>query len=712
VIAKSALTANKAEAAAAVARGAYLRLRVEDTSVPFDVRGDDEMHGGCNGKDPPEKRRIVSVSIYRRQHARVASTILAAMQPSLPIRAFSPLVSCLVLACAAGVTGAAEKVVKGKVTLASSGKAAYAIVLPAEASEPRRYAASQLASYLERLSGAKFEIQGTPVPAAKQIVFESGKSAGKTLGDDAYAITLRGDRLVLAGDTDRAILFAVYDVLERLGCRWLAPQFDFYKGEAEVVPSVPELVLTLDEPVVERPHFPIRKLDVEEGRSHTTENLKQLVEWAPKLRYNTLMIPRDYGGRGRVTWDQWRDAITPEAKKRGLFIEVGGHGYENFINAKVQDGKLFERHPDWFGKDDAGKRSKLQKRVFCTSNEQAVDFVTGGVLDYLNKHPEIDVFQLWPPDGADWCTCDPCKALGEPQERQALLVNHIQAAVEKAKPGVRLEIIAYSKALQPPTRVKLDPRILVDYCPINQSFEVPINDPSSTRNAEYVRALTAWRERFPGDIGLYSYYRMYAWKSLPALIPHYMQADLRYYRSLKPPLAAVMIYGEPGDWGTYELNHIALGRLGWDADADMDVFVKAYCVARYGADRADETAKALVSLGDTVRTYGSLPFTSLKSAQQIATAKQKLEDMAARLPKSGGAFARLGLMFRYAIEDLDLQHDRSAKAPEAQVRKKVDALFEFLVQHKTDGVFIVSDADRTRMLKRYGIKTTAADGAE
>jgi hypothetical protein len=279
---------------------------------------------------------------------------------------------------------------------------------------------------------------------------------------------------------------------------------------------------------------------------------------------------------------------------------------------------------------------------------------------------------------------------------------------------VRLEIIAYSKALQPPTRVKLDPRILVDYCPINQSFEVPIDDPSSARNAEYVRAVTAWRERFPGDLGLYSYYRKYAWRSLPALIPHYMQADLRFYHSLKPPLAAVMIYGEPGDWGTYELNHIALGRLGWNVNVDMDAVIHAYCAARYGADHAVATAAALVTLGDTVRTYGSLPFTSLKSAEQIAAAKQKLESIAAELPRTGGAFERLDLMFRYAIDDLDIQHDRAAKAPEAQIHKKADALFDFLVEHKSDGVFIIVDpkVDRGRLLKRYGIKSRAADAGE
>ena len=48
------------------------------------------------------------------------------------------------------------------------------------------------------------------------------------------------------------------------------------------------------------------------------------------------------------------------------------------------------------------------------------------------------------------------------------------------------------------------------------------------------------------------------------------------------------------------------------------------------------------------------------------------------------------------------------------MRKKVDALFDFMVQHKADGVFIVGDADRARLLKRYGVKTAAAatDAAE
>ena len=57
------------------------------------------------------------------------------------------------------------------------------------------------------------------------------------------------------------------------------------------------------------------------------ENLRQMVEWMPKVGYNILVCPLDYGGNGRVRWDQWRAELTPELKKRGIMIEVGGIGY-------------------------------------------------------------------------------------------------------------------------------------------------------------------------------------------------------------------------------------------------------------------------------------------------------------------------------------------------------------------------------------------------
>jgi hypothetical protein len=46
------------------------------------------------------------------------------------------------------------------------------------------------------------------------------------------------------------------------------------------------------------PSSPHRKLYIEEGISHDEANLKQLIEWMPKVGYNVLVCPMDYGNAG------------------------------------------------------------------------------------------------------------------------------------------------------------------------------------------------------------------------------------------------------------------------------------------------------------------------------------------------------------------------------------------------------------------------------
>src|SRR5205085_10213296 len=128
---------------------------------------------------------------------------------------------------------------------------------------------------------------------------------------------------------------------------------------------------------------------------------------------------------------------------------------------------------------------------------------------------EIQIFDCWPPDGARWCQCEKCKALGSASDRQALLVNYVKEKVKEVRPDLRLEVIAYAAAVQPPEHAKLDKEVLLDFCPIGQQFDHQINDPDADKNAAYASGLTAWRKAFGGDISIYSYYRKYAWDSLP-----------------------------------------------------------------------------------------------------------------------------------------------------------------------------------------------------
>jgi hypothetical protein len=102
----------------------------------------------------------------------------------------------------------------------------------------------------------------------------------------------------------------------------------------------------------------------------------------------------------------------------------------------------------------------------------------------------------------------------------------VKAEVAKVRPDVRLETIAYHRTIAPPESFPMDKNTLIDICPIAQCFEYQIYDDRSDVNAGYVASIRAWRKAFEGDISIYSYYRKYAWKSLPVVFPQYIQKDL------------------------------------------------------------------------------------------------------------------------------------------------------------------------------------------
>ena len=620
------------------------------------------------------------------------------------------LVAVLVL-IATGVQGANMKIV-------DNGKSSYVIIIPAKPSQSEELAAQELSKYIERMSGAKLPVRAEDAanPGSAIMLSELNKYAGpyvdydRLFTGDEYRIWAEGRAIHILGARGRSVLYGVYDLLDRMGCRFLAPNLDHYQGSNEIIPKKKTLAIDLSNPIIEAPALNYRKLYVEEGHSHNAENLIAMAEWMSKARFNTLVIPTNYQGGDRVKWDNWREKVTPELQKRDITIEVGGHGYQNFLNAEMDGGKVFEQHPDWFGMDDSGQRTKVHGRVFCTSNPYAVAYVANNLIAYLKARPEIEIFDFWPPDGAKWCACDRCKALGNPPDRQARLISQVKDMMVKAGLSTRLETIAYHLTVIPPEKEKLIPDLLLDFCPIGQCFEVQINDLSSDQNADYVKQLRGLRAGFDGDISIYSYYRKYAWRSLPNIIPHYIQKDLQFYRTI--PTQGISSYAEPGDWFTYELNHYVLGNLAWNPDADVDAIVKKFAETRYGpASKAAIHAYGV--LEEIVRHYCNIPGTSLKTEDGEARAQEKIvtEIHALEAAKSSVADAaikrnidRLLLTFEYARLDLDVQKGRAGNASKTDQQARVKAVADFLHAHEDDGITTSgSRSDYPRLLKTYGI---------
>jgi hypothetical protein len=648
---------------------------------------------GARGRIPLPRRPSTALALMLRRS-------LVAILPTLLIAAVPPLHA-------------------QSLELARGGKTSYTIVVGANPTPPESLAAAELSRYLGAMTGARFPV-ATSSAAGKAIVIRVAPDVGESrmptasarvIAEEEYSISVHGDTLALGAASGRAALYAVYDLLERLGCRWLAPELAFYRRSGELVPSRPTLVYESHGAVQERPAMALRTLDVEEGLSHDSASLRRIVEWMPKARYNVLQLPMDFGGSGRVRWDNWRAALTPELERRGIFIEVGGHGYQNFLNASMENGRVFAEHPEWFGRDSSCAPSRSPRQVFNTANADAVRFVIGNVVNYLRVHPEIDIFDFWPPDGARWSDCASLAPGGTPADRQAALVNALHDSLAKAGLPVRVEMIAYSDLLEPPRRVPLNAEVLVAFCPINQSFDAQIFDSTSAGNAGYAGAIDRWRESFTGDVTLYSYYRKYAWRSLPVVLPHYVQRDVAWYAAV--PLQGISTYAEPGDWGTYELNHWTLGRLAWSPRQSADSLVGEFAAARYG--RAAAVAReALTLLEQTTRVYGTIPFSRRHSAPEMKAARGRLLGAMRRLHAAragvaapdSAAIERLELMLEFEARDLEI-----SSLPREAREERVRALVAFLDANRGKGVFLVRDGDLARYEKMYAARPRDRSGS-
>lgn len=512
------------------------------------------------------------------------------------------------------------------------------IVVPEQGPEAETFAAQELIRYLSLMTGRSFTVINRAHADDRKIEILIGRrlaeAAGVSFsadeyGNDGFLLRRSGNRIIIAGIRPRGTLYGVYAFLEKLGCGWFAPNFQFYSpASGEFVPRRSSLSIDqLDQ--ISKPSFQYRALYIEEGQSHTPENLVQMVDWMAKVHMNLLNAPADYEHLGQTKWDNYRSALLPELKKRDLLIEVGGHGYQNFLPQE----RYFTHHPEWFGMIN-GKRTVDPNVVFSTANPEAVATFIQNVRDYLRSHREVEIFNCLPPDMTHWSQAPEDIALGSPSDRQMLLVNQLSAALKEEFPKLIIQFNAYSNFLEPPEHVRPSPSLLMSFDPYLRSFETPLFDKSQPENAFYMSALEKWTSGLvpPEHVMIYSYITKYQWRSFPILIPHLIDDEIRRFYAMR--LGGMSTYSEPACWAVFELDHYITARMLWNADLDIDAELADYTLMRYGpAARPVEQYLSLVEqiaphalpiLGTTLNagTEGTYVKRFEAGAEMLAEAKQ------------------------------------------------------------------------------------------
>lgn len=579
------------------------------------------------------------------------------------------VIACLAV-CLAGSRAWAEPI-----KLADNGKSDYVILLGANANVTERFAAEELQRYVERITGAKLPIVAT---TGRSPFIAVGECAGIDVplryeGDDAFRIRTFAPNILLQGANPRGTLYAVYDFLERLGCWFYSPDFGGMKGHSEYIPRKPSLTL---EPidVLEQPLMKYRKRDP--GAYYIPSSWDVAIDFIGKSRANTLAF-------NAHTYDECRDQIKGESAKRGLRLEIGKHETMPRFLPKT---RYFADHPEWFGMAD-GKRTNDGRVVFETTNPDAVATFTANLIAYLKTRPEVDVYQIWPPDGGRWSQSPESLKIGYPSELMALLVQQVQKSVRAAGLKTRIATIAYQRIITPPTNMAFDKDTIVDFCPITRDYSMPLDDPRSAENTRLNAALLGWTKSFPGEVIHYSYYAKGSWCSLPVVEPEQIASDCKYWARIGE--CGTDIYCQPGDWLAREVHHLAFARASWDPNFDAAKWYDEYLKIRFAA--AADAMKRYYKTATQVSLKGLIPQSVQgKPSDYAALLAEARKAMAEAVSKADTPEAKWAVnvlswqpdYLAYALEVRQLEVDKKPMAEINAARKKLATLFN---SHLGDG---------------------------
>ncbi len=318
--------------------------------------------------------------------------------------------------------------------LAKDNKPLASIYLPASSGATESFAAKELQRYLKTISGANFPIRKKGAKNSAVIYLDSNnESTDNSIKKEEFVIKTHDNCLHLTAGSPRALLYAVYDFLEILGCRW------FYPNEREeVIPKLNTLEIeTLN--IRKSPTLDYRGLFPSPFNSDNQSQLLQLIDWMAKNKMNLILTsPFDYedpdthGICDNLKWSQVKKRLMPEIRKRGIMMNMGEHNVEELFPPE-----LFHDHPEWF----ALIGTTRVPRQICYSNLDAVDHYAKNLVEYITNNPqEADIVGTWPRDGGNYCECEGCK------EKDVIIkaVNRVAHEVKKVAPDMIVEYLAYT----------------------------------------------------------------------------------------------------------------------------------------------------------------------------------------------------------------------------------------------------------------------------
>lgn len=505
-----------------------------------------------------------------------------------------------------------------KFVIVRNGTANATIVVAEKASEDELFAADELQSYIKKSSGVSIPIKkdnerlsGNIIAIGRNKINTDANLGTDSLAREGFRIKTADKVLSLAGKDNAGTQFAVYTFLEKcLGVRW------FWPGElGEVVPEIKTIAVEqIDD--TEEPDFKWRN------------------RGPGGALWGAHMGPTDKKSRELLL------GITPEHQKEvelwekrnkwgGMKI-YGGHALGEIFPPE----KYAKTHPEYYALV-GGKRTVPDENYdykhdcqVCTTDPNVIKVTAAWVRNFLDEHPDYDGVHITMNDGGGYCECEKCRALDSDElikragidaeemkkkpdkytvitDRIFTFVNQVAVEVQKTHPGKYVVSMAYSRYIQPPKKIQLNPYVIPQYClwSAYKHANVKVKKEHEEIAAEWAKAAK--------KAAIYEYYINGSWPGMHRLFVPYLADSIRYL--YKHGNGIELYQMQAGDeFGINGINYYVTGKMLWDTSLDEkeilnDFYQKAFgnaaeSIRRFHNRLTDAWSKATADGNDVTCT--------------------------------------------------------------------------------------------------------------
>ena len=369
------------------------------------------------------------------------------------------------------------------------------------------------------------------------------------LGPEAFHLETRNGDLHILGGSPRGVLYGVYELLDRLGCRWFTPEIARVPRAGRVL--LPRLALT----------------------------------GAPAFEFRDMWI---WDCRDPVWWarNRMNGRYSPVPKYMGDHVSYGM--FVHTFNQLVPPEEFFDRHPEYFSMIDGRRRKEgADGGQLCLTNPNVLQIVVDRVLRKMREQPGAALFSVSQNDGYGYCECPACSAVAAREGAQSgpivHFVNQVAEATSRKHPDKLIDTLAYQYSLDAPRHVRPHPNVRMRLCPIRccQGHGFGACDHAESRR--FLRALRGW-SAITRQIYIWHYCTDFRHYVLP--MPNFdeLEANIRLYKRLGVHGVFMQGMGQDGGGGeSMPLRGYAIARLLWDPTRSIWDAVDEFLPACYGA---------------------------------------------------------------------------------------------------------------------------------